>query len=272
MPLVTNKISINVHRKKVCPKGFHITNLQGAPESTLKAASLTIEAALVFPLFLFILVGMLFFFRVLETELMTQGALEAAGSRISLEAEASEEPFARAAGYFHYALMEKEFSYQHILGGKAGIRWTDTEFSEEYVDLWIHYDCRMPVPVPGIKTIPIVQRVRIKKWTGYHPETGEGAEDEWVYVTPNGSVYHLTKECTHLRLSIHRMSDIAAVQAGYKPCEICGRSQGGAYYYVTDEGQKYHTKLSCSGLKRTIYMIRRSQVGGRGACSRCGGG
>ena len=32
---------------------------------------------------------------------------------------------------------------------------------------------------------------------------------------------------------------------------------------------KYHTDLNCSGIKRTIEMIRLSDVEGKGACSKC---
>ena len=41
--------------------------------------------------------------------------------------------------------------------------------------------------------------------------------------------------------------------------------------YVTEEGECYHYKIDCSGLKRTVYMINKSQIEGKGPCSRCGG-
>lgn len=263
----------NRNQKKIVYKVRRDTNKRGAPQSTLRAASLTVEAALVFPLFLFLLIGLLFFFRVLQVSHMTYGALEVAGSRLSLEIKEEEAPFARMAGYFYGALAKGHFPYEYLKGGAAGIRWTGTELAGEYVDLWIHYECRMPVHLPGLRNIPITQRVRMKKWIGCENGFPEGEDGIWVYVTPNESVYHLSRECTHLRLSIRRIGKYEAGQSGYKPCGICGDSSGMyPYYYVTDEGEKYHTKLGCSGLKRTLYMVRLSDVDGLRACSRCKGG
>lgn len=263
----------NRDNKKTIYKVQRDTKKRGAPRSALCTASLTVEAALIFPLFLFLLIGMMFFFRVLQVSHMTYGALELAGSRISLEATEEETPFARMAGYFYGALIKECFPFEYMKAGFGGIRWTGTDLSGEYVDLWIHYDCRMPVHLPGLRNIPITQRVRMKKWIGYENHFTEGEEGIWVYVTPNGSVYHLSKDCTHLRLSIRRMGKYEAEESRYKPCKNCGDSPGMyAYYYVTDEGEKYHTKLGCSGLKRTLYMVRLSDVDGLGACSRCKGG
>lgn len=270
MPLEAKKISMNVHRKKPNEFGDQTTQLRGASKSILAPASLTVEAALVFPLFFFVLVGMLFFFRVLETGVIVQGALEEAGCRLSLETEAEEEPLGKAIAYFYASLAKKGFSFQYIRGGRAGILWTDSELSGEYLDMQIRYDCKLPVPLPGVKHVPIAQRMRIHKWIGFEGgSVGSGEEDIWVYVTPNGSVYHMSKECTHLRLSIKRVS--ASATRGYSRCELCGK-RNQAYYYVTEEGNKYHSDLGCSGLKRTVYMVRLSEVGGKRPCSRCGGG
>ena len=40
--------------------------------------------------------------------------------------------------------------------------------------------------------------------------------------------------------------------------------------YITNQGDCYHKDLGCSGIKRTVRMIRLSEVGTRRPCSRCG--
>ena len=271
--LLGQKINSLNHKKINHRKVFENTIGQEAPQSASSSASLTVEAALVFPLFLFATVGMLFFFRVLQVEHMTYGALCAAGSRMSLETGEGEGSLVKAVGYFYGKLAQKDFSYRYIVSGKAGMRWRETELSGEYIDLRLQYDCKIPVPLFGQKKVPIAQKVRIKKWTGYQGNAGESGQEQWVYVAENGTVYHLTRTCTHLQLSIHSIGKNAAKQAGYGPCERCTKEQDdGVGCYITDEGERYHTKLSCSGLKRTVYMVRLSDVGGEKACSRCGGG
>ncbi len=232
--------------------------------------SLTVEASLAFPIFLFALVGVLFLFRVLQVTQLTQGALAYTGCRISLDAR-EEESIAKAMGYFYKELVKEKCPFSYVTGGMAGFRWSGTDLDGEYVNLQIQYRCRLPVRFFGIGTIPVSQHVKVKKWTGYQKDKESGTEELWVYITPNGTVYHSTQECTHLRLSIKTMGKQQAVAAGYDACLICGNDTGlYNYYYVTEEGDRYHTRLSCSGLKRTIQMIRFSDVGSRTPCSRCG--
>ncbi|MBR5420496.1 MAG: hypothetical protein IK115_05040 [Lachnospiraceae bacterium] len=117
-------------------------------------------------------------------------------------------------------------------------------------------------------------------WTGYQLGSGAGgggdSGERMVYITETGTVYHLTRSCTHLKLSITAVSREALATARnggggrYRPCEICGGGNGGTVF-ITNEGDRYHSSLGCSGLKRTIYEIPISQVGGRRCCSRCGG-
>ena len=274
VPLEKYKNLSQIHKEKnKLNKVQSDTKHQGAPQSTLSRAGLTVEAALAFPLFLFAMVTVLFFFRILQVSHITAGALAAAGSRISLEA-VEEETMLKAVGYFQTELLKEAFPDAYLMGGRMGIRFDGSQVEGDYADLKIQYRCRLPVSVFGLKDIPIAQRVRMKKWTGYHKET-EGLtnpEELIVYITPEGSVYHTTMDCTHLRLTIQTMGKPAAVGAGYTACRLCGEEPGlYTYYYVTAEGDRYHTRLSCSGLKRTVYMVRISEAGGRSACSRCGG-
>lgn len=258
------------NKNKVLENGIE----QGVPQSTLSKASLTVEAALVFPLFLLVMVIILFFFRVLQVTHITQGALSATGSWLILNAREDEEPVWKAVGYFQKELVGESFPDHYLMGGRAGIGFDGTSLDGEYVDLKIRYQCRLPVSLFGLRAIPIVQRVRMKKWTGYHKDAGEegSTEEAIVYITPEGQVYHTAMDCTHLRLSTRIMGRRDSIAAGYTACQICGKEQGMyAYYYVTEEGKRYHTRLTCSGLKRTVYMVRISEAEGRSACSRCGG-
>lgn len=126
--------------------------------------------------------------------------------------------------------------------------------------------------------IPLRYKIYIKSWTGYTPENTavDGTEEKRVYyVTDFESVYHTTKDCTHLKISIS-MVDKSGLHTSvnedgrhYTPCEKCGKYTNiSENYYVTGEGNKYHNSLSCPGLKRTVHEV--TDIHGLSACSRCG--
>jgi Flp pilus assembly protein TadG len=174
-----------------------------------------------------------------------------------------------------------------IKNGFTGIHTFMSSYMEEdnMVDIIIMYDIKLPILFIHTTDIPIIQRVRLRGWNGHQvakkgSETSESSDDEdYVYITETGTVYHITKECTHLRLSINEISidqvDAMRNDSGgkYKECELCDSfadKTSGKVVYITDTGEKYHYSLNCSGLKRTIITILKSQVGDRKLCSRCG--
>ena len=196
MPLENIRKNSLIHKEflyKINDKKPTDTSSQEVPSSTLLSASMTVEAALAFPFFLFTLIGILFFFRVLQVTQITAGALAAAGSQMSLEAR-EEESMVKAMGYFYKELLKEDCPFSYVLGGKAGFGWIGTELDGEYVDLKLQYQCKLPVRLFGMGNIPITQHMRVKKWTGYRKGAGSGLEESWVYITPTGTVYHMTRE------------------------------------------------------------------------------
>ncbi len=123
----------------------------------------------------------------------------------------------------------------------------------------------------------VAQKAVVRCWTGYTGESFDnGFSGEIVYITPEGSVYHKNRDCTHLRLSVRQIAsgtlegERNSAGGRYTPCEYCvRRGQTGATVYVTDYGASYHNNRNCQGLKRTVMAVPLSQVGGRPGCSRC---
>lgn len=123
-----------------------------------------------------------------------------------------------------------------------------------------------------------VRKAIVRAWVGYTGESFRtGQSDEIVFITPEGKVYHKSRDCTYLRLSIRQLPysllEGARNQSGgkYAPCEYCIRSGwSGNVVYITDYGNSYHSIRNCKGLKRTVMAVPLSKVGGRRLCSRCG--
>lgn len=211
----------------------------------LKKASLTLETAMVMPLFLLGLTAMISFMDVykLQTEHLMRLCEKA-----------------KRAGM--YASVQSNGGLDEIL----------------LPDLYAYH------PVGGIIPLPSIwlhTTVKVRAWTGKEWEVfqdGDGQEEEeMVYVTESGTVFHRNPGCSHLNLSVSRVGS-AHIQSmtnrrgeRYSACEICclGQAPGGSVY-ITSSGNRYHNLENCSGLKRTLKMVKRSQVKGMSPCSRCG--
>lgn len=173
----------------------------------------------------------------------------------------------------------------------ASRRITDQEFHAGYstflgkqdeIDLVAAYRISSQMPVFSFGKPQIIQRGFVRAWTGrdFRKElqnTENEADNQRVFVTAHGTVYHKSLKCTHLRLSVEQTTVAQAAArrnrygAKYYACSCC-KSGVGAAVYITDTGNRYHAKISCSGLKRTIRDIPLSEAGKLRPCSKCGGG
>jgi hypothetical protein len=184
-------------------------------------------------------------------------------------------------GYASSALEDSlpdDYRKQCGLDGDISLLVTSMVDDSEVVDLKAGYAMQPLANVFGIPDVIVMSRARTRAWTGYHVNgSGKDTDDteRIVYVTDGSEVYHLSRSCTHLDLSITPV-DAAEIDSHvnkggghYSACERCGHGDSGGIYFITNEGDRYHTDISCSGLKRTIYEIPISQVGDRRVCSRC---
>lgn len=59
----------------------------------------------------------------------------------------------------------------------------------------------------------------------------------------------------------------------YKPCEFCVKKKDGQKYFITKHGNRYHYDRTCKGIKRSIRLInlKLAKELGFGACKKCGG-
>ncbi|MBR4515066.1 MAG: pilus assembly protein [Lachnospiraceae bacterium] len=186
------------------------------------------------------------------------------------EAAALAVPFVKFSSY----VDDEDLVERYISGGKSGVNFLGTYTDDGYLYMRVSYTVVVNTPLmpklERFRTYVIKQRIYDGAGKKEGEEAGE-AEESYVYITDNKEVYHESRSCTHLSLSIHGASLSEAKDAGYKPCEFCG-AKASEYVYITDEGDKYHCGMNCSGLKRTVYRIKKSEAGGIPPCSRCSGG
>ena len=214
-------------------------------QKRLKKASLTVEAAFVLPLFFCGVVSMLSFMDVykIQTEHLSKLCQNA-----------------KSAGMYAYAA--------------GGSNTEDITLPDIY-----KYE-----PVSGIIPLPAIwmhNTVKVHAWTG--ADRGDGGNDgdekpeKMVFVTASGSVYHEKWDCRHLNLSVSKAAgeNIASMRneygEKYHACESCSKGKKpGNTVYITKTGNRYHNHKNCSGLKRSIRLVKESDVGNLHACKRCG--
>lgn len=257
---------------------FKIFSHKEIPRCPCFQGGFTLEAAVILPLAASFFVSILFFFRVMQIQLIVQNALDDTGRQLA--AYASEKDtvanLAVAEALFLKELGEQEIADEYILGGKLGISLLGSEFDGQDVCVKADYLIRLPIQIFWTRNFAMEQHADCRKWSGWNPGGGADSEGQWVYITETGSVYHSTSACSHLNLSVRGVlrEQIAELRsedgAKYYKCRECGNQENsGGIVYITNQGNRYHNDLNCSGIKRTIYMIRLSDVGERKGCSRC---
>jgi hypothetical protein len=194
-----------------------------------------VETALVVPFFLMILLAFFSFFSQYASE-----------SRLLVQAAAEARKVGISMGY-----LQREDA------GDVTIYKT-----RKNETLWIH---------PFYQKRYISVSAVCRPWIGF---TELKSKETYVYVTPEGSVYHLYADCTHLDLSIEKVTFAKAntlkneYGENYTKCEIC-KEMFGVMVYITSEGNRYHAQRNCSGLKRTIRQVPFGEVENRRCCIRC---
>ena len=175
---------------------------------------------------------------------------------------------------FINCLDKKAVSSSFVMGGRGGILLSP-ESTEDHVRLKASYALKVPVPFFKWFILRRSLQVSCRKFTGYTPHDGDGEEEEadTVYVAQYGKVYHTSISCSHLTI---RLTDPDRVQkilgsGHYRKCEKCiPAGQQPTQLYYTKYGDCYHSTLSCSGLKRSVRLMKKSEVSGMRICSECG--
>ncbi|MBP3505622.1 MAG: pilus assembly protein [Lachnospiraceae bacterium] len=241
--------------------------------------SATIEAVCVIPILLFVFWA---FYSMCQIYMLENQVYQAAMNTADYLAEyayLAEDTELELLGYgaaqikLRQYLPKPERVEQYVVGGTYGIIITEPVLLDEdgFVKLHVKYWIKIPVPMLGELSMPIQVQVRQKAYTGYQDSDKSDETIRYVYLTENSVVYHTSRSCTHLDLTVIPVTQ-SALQTTYahlSSCEYCGNNNTG-HYYVTRTGDCYHTSLQCSGLKRTVRRVPFSQVSGYQPCSRCG--
>lgn len=145
------------------------------------------------------------------------------------------------------------------------------------IDLVNMYVAEINVPMPELIKPIVRQHIVSRPFSGITSiESGEN--DEIVYITSNGTVYHISAACSYIKTVLQsvRLSDIDGVRndsgGKYYQCERCGDGVAADYVYVTLYGNRYHSNRQCTAVSRNAISVFKKDVGGMRMCKKCGGG
>lgn len=240
---------------------------------------ITVEASVVVPLFLFFMlavgrIAMLLFAEAHIHQSLAEAANDTAGY-CYLEKKLSQDT--QAEVFINLAILTKQFRtylgddpyVEHtIKNGKNGVLLSISQEPNNKKIFIVKADffAGFEIPIFGKYYVRVTDVIKGKAFVGY--ERGEN-KDRYVYVTPNESVYHSRRSCSHLTLSVSQIDEFR--KGSYMPCGFCGKEQSASgKLYVAKTDNVYHSRADCSGLKRTVIRIRLDETGGLAPCQRCG--
>lgn len=267
--------------------------------------SLTLEAALSLPLFLFACVCLMMPMKIMGRQRQIQAAAEAVGEELSKYAYLSdcmergkaetvdaererleeEEDFgsraesALTAGYAALGIMSR-------INGEwvEQVSFAGTEIGpDEMVHIVMSYRLRLPFSVLGLDSIPMETICSRRMWTGADGNRlrkgagEEEEEEEIVYIGKSSSRFHRNRSCHYLDNDLKQVpaEEIEGLrnQEGkrYQSCKACGSGGAEGSVYVMPYGTSYHTSGSCSAIIAYVQAVPLSQVEHLGPCSYCGG-
>ena len=266
-------------------------------------ASYTIEAAIIIPLFISLMVFGMFTFRLMQVQSGIQQSLDNASrtmavslGNVSNTGESNvdvnpEEEETTVSGELSEAgllastialagveVAKHDVPIEFIDGGAAGINFLESSAKGNYIDLKVSYRMTFPVGLLGKFSFNVTQRSRNRKWVGYDKSENE-TDGTYVYVTEHGQVYHTNYYCTYLNPSVHRIpkNDVKSMRnkggAIYYKCERCKNVKANGFLYITDYGTAYHNDVNCTEIKHNIKKVLLEEVKDKmKPCSKCGGG
>ena len=275
-----NKQNIRKERDSLWTIHFyqiHTLNSERTSAFTSKA-SLTVEAAIVVPIFFFAMLCLVALLEMNVIRMTVKGALYSVARELGQQAYVL--PTFTSLGVEEKLTKQigtDRLKRSMIVNGTEGLdcsgSYADWDTGE--MDLLVKYRLQVPLLMFRVPVISCEESLKVKGWTGQTSSLDGADNGQVVYVTKYGTVYHKNYNCTFLNPSI-RSVDVSAIEGvrnhsggKYYPCESCGQAGQVGFFYVSSYGNRYHTSLNCNKIKRNYYAITLEEAKGLGGCSKC---
>ncbi len=297
----THMIIKNTSNKKtLVKKGLHLYPPYKRKKTSMRG-SLSIEASLSFSFFTFIVYMLISLIQIASFQCAIEFALHETAKEMavygymyeSLKEKITYEPNMitdKAASLLIETTYGKEKIIEKIgkeylengpiVGGSQGISLMYSSIMEENaIDLIATYSIIPRFQLLPIVEIPLINRCKINAFVGFNKiyceENNNETNEEIVYITEKGEVYHKTLECSYLKATTKMVENSDELETfegrSFRPCSYCcGENiEIGPDAIVTYYGECYHIDPNCCKIHHNILAIPISEVGNRRPCSRC---
>lgn len=277
------------HSDSISNKAFSLirvpAGVSSLPSFYLKAG-MALEGCLVLPVFIFFMITLLYSLEIQRFQSDVYEAVHIAGSRECFYGYRDEygaskgmvEPEGNGTEYGIRQYLESQMLPFFCV--EEGVRGLDIQtYTDNLENVEIHVKYRIKpfirwLPIGNLSVSDSFYGHKFVGYTGNGAEEKKGKEETYVYITDTGTKYHISRECTYLKVQIQALKgenikELRNSSGGkYYPCERCNPKETGMVY-LTEWGNRYHGESDCSALKRTVYLVPLSETGGRTACSKC---
>lgn len=256
--------------------------------SSLKnRGSMTVEASMVLPIFLFFMITLLMAIEMvrLQSNLFAGlGSSEAIHMEEQIQRVLQDQPL---LDHFNTDTVEEYLNGQEngrlCMSGNISVGNLSDVQGNGRIEVIVQYRIKpfiywLPIGNSDGGGLRFQDQLFVHDFNGYRgPIEGNSREkEEIVYITENGTRYHTDTGCVSLRVSVQtvhssRLSAMRNQSGGrYYPCERCRPSKSGVFF-ITRDGDRYHRGADCSSLKRTVRAVTLEEAVwmGRSACSKC---
>lgn len=275
--------------------------LQACRYKRTHKASLSVEAAMCFCLFIIAMAILIMPFDMMNTNRKVRGIAEAickdscqyAYTYYRLKGEKREE---KGENYDHDAMKNIKGVFSGGAIGSFAVAKINREISDknisningilsscmsdgEAICIRIDYKYSLPIGILGKNSIDQTVVAKRRAWIGVDggkmKESNSG-EDEYVYIGKNSTRYHIDPKCHYLYNDLRpvALSTISSIRndngAIYQPCERCG-GRTGEIVYIMPSGTRYHSDRNCNAIIAYVQRVKLSDVEHLGVCSYCGG-
>ncbi len=264
-----------------------IRSFQKSPEGRKRVSpsvsgSLTLEAALVLPLFLFACVTLLMPFRILDVERQMQAVAERTAEAISQMAYVGRGEALSSAAAYAYAEGAVRRGAAKLPAEGISLAGSKLLTDGKQVTLVINYELQLPFSVLGLGRVNRTNRAFRRAWIGKEGsgekggQVGEDEKDTLVYVGQGSTRYHRDAHCHYLSNRLRKVDrkqlDSLRNESGgiYKACSRCGGE--GENVYILPSGEHYHSSGACSAIQAYVREVALHEVAHLGPCSYCSGG